>query len=100
MGRKKGSGKTGGRQSGTPNKVTADLRTWINELLDNNRKQIIKDMKRLEPQQRIMIFEKLLSYAVPKLQSVEANVNVDLNRLSDEQLNVIITELSKQIEND
>lgn len=70
MARLKGTSKTGGRQSGTPNKITTDLRTWINELLDGNRQQIIKDIKRLEPQQRVGIFEKLLSYAVPKLQSV------------------------------
>ncbi|GHV56582.1 hypothetical protein FACS1894182_03420 [Bacteroidia bacterium] len=96
MSRTKGTEKTGGREKGTPNKVTTDLRTWINELLDINRRQIAKDIKRLEPQQRVMIFEKLLSYAVPKMQSVEAKI--DINRLTDEQLDTIIVELSKQIE--
>jgi hypothetical protein len=94
-------GKTGnpnGRPRGTPNKVTTDLRTWISDLLDSNRLQIAKDIEQLEPQQRVMIFEKLLSYVVPKIQSVEAKV--DLNRLTDEQLDGIIVELSKQVEND
>jgi hypothetical protein len=94
--REKGTQKTGGRGKGTPNKVTTDLRTWINDLLDSNRQQIAKDIKQLEPQQRVMIFEKLLSYAVPKMQSVEAKI--DLNRLTDEQLDTIIAEFSKQIE--
>jgi hypothetical protein len=98
MSRTKGTQKTGGRSKGTPNKVTTDLRTWINELLDSNRRQIAKDIKQLEPQQRVMIFEKLLSYAVPKMQSVEAKI--DLNRLTDEQLDTIIVELSKQIEDE
>jgi hypothetical protein len=98
MSRTKGTEKTGGREKGTPNKVTTDLRTWINELLDSNRRQIAKDIKKLEPQQRVMIFEKLLSYAVPKMQSVEAKI--DLNRLTDEQLDTIIVELSKQVENE
>ena len=31
---------------------------------------IAKDIKRLEPQQRVAIFEKLLSYAVPKMQKI------------------------------
>jgi hypothetical protein len=98
MSRTKGTRKTGGREKGTPNKVTTDLRTWINELLNSNRGQIVKDIKRLEPQQRVMIFEKLLSYAVPKMQSVEAKI--DLNRLTDEQLDMIINELTKDLKDD
>jgi hypothetical protein len=94
----KGTQKTGGRAKGTPNKTTANLREWVNELLNANRNQIAKDIKRLEPQQRVMIFERLLSYAVPKMQSVEAKI--DLNNLTDEQLNQIINELTKDIENE
>jgi hypothetical protein len=96
MSKTKGTQKTGGRAKGTPNKVTTDLRTWINELLDSNRRQIAKDIKRLEPQQRVMIFEKLLSYAVPKMQSVETKI--DLNRLTDEQLDSVINEIVKDLE--
>jgi len=95
MSKQKGTQKTGGRAKGTPNKVSTDLRTWINELLDGNRRQIAKDIKQLEPQQRVMIFEKLLSYAVPKMQSVEAKI--DLNKLSEGQLDVIINELTKNL---
>ena len=94
--KKKGTPKTGGRTAGTPNKATADLRVWINELLNNNRKQFEADLKRLEPHQRVAIFEKLLTYSTPKLQSVEAKI--DLDTLSDEQLNTIINELTKGLE--
>jgi len=96
MARKKGAAKTGGRERGTPNKVTTDLRTWVGELLDSNREQITKDIGRLEPQQRVAIFEKLLGYALPKMQSVEAKI--DLTRLTDGQLDTIVTELLKQID--
>jgi hypothetical protein len=95
MSKQKGTKKTGGREKGTPNKVTTDLRTWVNELLDSNRRQVAKDIKRLEPQQRVMIFEKLLGYAIPKMQSVDAKI--DLNKLSDEQLDTIINELKKDL---
>jgi predicted P-loop ATPase/GTPase len=88
--------KFGGRQKGTANKVTTDLRTWINELLDSNRRQIATDIKKLEPQQRVMIFEKLLNYAVPKMQSVEAKFEFD--KLSEEQIDLIISELTKDIQ--
>jgi hypothetical protein len=98
MSRRKGTSKTGGREKGTPNKVTGDLRAWINGLLNDNRQQIAKDIQRLEPHRRVTFFEKLLGYAVPKMQSVEAKV--DLNRLSDEQLNMIINELTKEVDNE
>jgi hypothetical protein len=66
--------------------------------LNNNRRQIEKDLKELEPQQRVMFFEKLLCYAVPKMQSVDAKI--DFSRLSDEQLDKVITEITKDIENE
>jgi hypothetical protein len=98
MGKAKGAKKTGGRSKGTPNKVTTDLRTWIGGLLDSNRKQIEDDLEHLEPQQRVVFFEKLLHYALPKMQSVEAKI--DFSKLSDEQLNKVITEITKDIENE
>jgi hypothetical protein len=94
----KGSQKTGGRAKGTPNKLTNDLRTWINDLLNENRAQFAADLKKLEPQQRVSIFEKLLCYAIPKMHSVEAKI--DLDKLSDEQVNVVINQLNKDIDNE
>jgi len=93
--RKKGTPKTGGRMKGTPNVVTSNLRGWINEVLNNNRTQFEKDLKRLEPYQRVVIFEKMLAYSTPKLQSVEAKI--DLNLLTDEQIDVIINEITNNL---
>ncbi|MDR1348368.1 MAG: hypothetical protein LBJ63_08110 [Prevotellaceae bacterium] len=98
MTRKKGTQKTGGRTKGVPNKVTTDLRTWIHDLLNSNRQQIDKDIKQLEPQQRVMLFEKLLSYAIPKMQSVEAKI--DIEQLTDEQINLIINEITKDLDDE
>ena len=95
MAAKRGHEKAGGRKAGTPNKVTADLRVWINELLNNNRTNFESDLKQLEPHQRVLIFEKLLSYSVPKLQSVEAKI--ELEKLTNEQLDTIINELTKEL---
>ena len=63
--------KTGGRQKGTPNKVTATIRNWIVELINNNRKVIETDFSQLEPKERMVMLEKLLPYIMPKVQSAD-----------------------------
>jgi len=86
MGQHKGqTGNPKGRPKGTPNKVTTDLRTWIGSLINSNREQLETDIKTLAPKERWTVIEKLLQYAVPRIQSVESNTN-DNNRAIDEEL--------------
>jgi hypothetical protein len=94
MSKKKGAEKTGGRKKGTPNKVTTDLRTWVNDLLVNNQATFTEDLKQVEPYQRLAVMEKLLSFVVPKLQNTA--LDIDFNKLTDEQLNKIITEITER----
>ena len=88
--------KYGGRQKGTPNKVTGDVRQWLSELIDSNRSQIEKDIKKLDPKDRLQILEKFMQYTIPKMQSISANI--DLNELTDQKLNTIINEIIKDID--
>ncbi|MDZ4844305.1 MAG: hypothetical protein SH857_02020 [Chitinophagales bacterium] len=62
--------KTGGREKGTPNKVTSELRERINNFLSDKWTAIEKDFESLEPKERLMFYEKLLSYGLPKLQNI------------------------------
>lgn len=94
MAKKKGAKKTGGRVKGTPNRVTSDLRQWVNDLLNSNRATFAEDLRRIEPHQRLAIMEKLLSYALPRLQSVESKI--DYSNLTDDQIDKIITEITKR----
>lgn len=81
-GRQKGTVKTGGRQKGSPNKVTVAVKECISKMLTDytNSETFMKDFAVLEPKERLIIAEKLMNYVVPKMQSVAVeDVNKDKN---------------------
>lgn len=92
-----GRGRLGGRAKGTPNKVTSNLREWVSDLIDCNRAQAKKDLKALEPKDRLIIIERLLAYVMPKVQSIDASLSIE--RLTDEQLDRVIKQLTEEIRN-
>ena len=74
------------------------MRGWLTAIIDKNRKQMEKDLKKLEPKDRLQILEKLMQYVVPKQQAVSAEI--DLNKLTDEQLDAVIDQLTKGIDDE
>ena len=72
----KGTPKTGGRIKGTTNKVTSDMRQWLRMLIDDNRNKFEKDLAEVEPPQRLAILEKLMQYCIPKMQSIDATIQI------------------------
>ena len=84
-----------GRPKGVPNKVTTDLRQWITNFLEDNLEQIQQDWKGLEPKDRIVLFEKLLKYALPTLQAT--SLTTGFERLPEDQLDLIIESLKKTL---
>ena len=86
----------GGRPKGKPNRITAELREWISEFIHNNKEKIQHDFDSLEAKDRIMIFEKLLKFALPALQAT--SLTTDFDRMTDDQLDRIINELKQQAE--
>lgn len=94
MSRPKGTPKTGGRVKGTPNKVTGTLKSWITDLINCNRSQMEKDLKDLDPKDRLMFLEKMMQYVIPK--QAAQQVKLDFDNLTDEQLQQIINELTKE----
>lgn len=89
---KKGvSGNTLGRPIGARGKN--NLRDFITEFLEENTERIKKDFELLEPKDRIVLFEKLLKYSLPTLQSTTLSTNLD--KLSDIELDTIIEELKQ-----
>ena len=75
--------------------MSSTVKDWISQLIDDNRVQIEKDIKKLSPKDRLQMFEKLMQYVVPKQQSVRADI--DLSKLSETQLDLIVDELTKYI---
>jgi len=80
-----------GRPKGKPNKVTTNLRQWVQSVLNDSRGQFISDLAMLDPYERVKVFTQLLSYALPRLQAVETAIN--FNDLTDDQINIIIERL-------
>lgn len=98
MARQKGSKKYGGREQGTPNLLTKELRERISDFLNDNWKQVETDFKVLEPEKRVLLFEKLLQYSVPRLQATELTTPVKPEvQLTDEERKARIAELKKQL---
>lgn len=80
--------KTGGRQKGTPNKVTVMSKVAIADILtDYNESGLMQsDFMLLKPIERITIAEKLMQYVVPKMQSVAMDVNSEQTKTIEDRL--------------
>lgn len=92
-GRPKGIPKSGGRQKGTPNRVTRDVREWLSKLINKSRRQIERDLQELEPKDRVMILERLMQYVVPKQQAIKA----DIANLTDDELSDVANRILSEI---
>ena len=92
MARKKGSVKTGGREPGTPNKLTGDMREKIQGILNDNIDTVQNDLNKLKPKDRLLIIEKLLSYVLPKLQA--QSIDIDFTNMTENQIDEIIKQIN------
>lgn len=61
--------KYGGRQAGTPNKLTKEMRTALKNLVFDELIELPKLLDSLDPQTRLGIIVKLLPFVLPKVES-------------------------------
>ncbi|MCD8295546.1 MAG: hypothetical protein LUE27_09950 [Clostridia bacterium] len=91
-----GRGRLGGRQKGTPNKVTADVRSRIGQIVSEyfTEDDFKRDLQALEPKDRILVMEKLAAYVIPKLHSTSLEMATESRRTIED----ILVELSEETE--
>ena len=78
--------KFGGRQKGTPNASTKEIKEAINQLITNNIDKLQEDLDSLDPLQRLQMIERLLKFVLPQptaLQEVEVIREVTGYRFAD-----------------
>lgn len=97
MGLKKGmTNNPKGRPKGAVNKVTADLREKIADFLEDNWDTIQQDFDKMDERTRFAAWEKLLQYALPRLQSTEITSGDILDSMDEAQIDHIINHLKKK----
>lgn len=67
--------KYGGRQKGTPNRMTKELRSVLKDILFEELGEIKEKLDMLEPKERIELVIKLIPYVLPKVNSVSHTTN-------------------------
>lgn len=79
-----------GRPKGAKNKVNSQMRDLIQKLFDDNYQIIQKDLETLEAKDRLKFLTDLMPYLMPKLQSTAYSQTVDLDSMSEEDLDRLI----------
>jgi DNA topoisomerase VI subunit B len=62
--------KTGGREKGTPNKVTTDLRSVLQSIVSYELEHLQTHIHQMPDEQRTQVLLKLLPYVTPKTQAI------------------------------
>lgn len=68
--------KTGGRQAGTPNKVTAEVKKAIAQVVQDEVHKLSERMDELTAKERIDVLTKLLPYTLPRI--TERNMTTEM----------------------
>jgi hypothetical protein len=97
--RPKGLAKTGGRQKGTTNKTSNEIREYYLNLIDENLEQIKSDLQKLEPKERIRIIMELTKFVLPTLKATELTANNSSDKFTPIEITIIGNEEYNEINN-
>ena len=71
--------KYGGREKGTPNRMTKELRSVLKDVLFEEIEALKIRLDTLKPKERVELLIKLMPYALPKVTSVSHTTNEPLD---------------------
>jgi hypothetical protein len=71
--------KYGGRQKGTPNRMTKELRSVLKDILYQELEQIQEHLETLNSKERVELLIKLMPYILPKVTSISHTTNEPLD---------------------
>jgi hypothetical protein len=61
--------KTGGRQAGQPNRLTAELREILSNIIRDELEALPERLNELETKDRLALLEKFTAYVLPKMEA-------------------------------
>lgn len=96
MARTKGTPKTGGRQKGTPNKATTDLKKWVRLILEGGKDEFVRRFSNLDDVGYIRTYTGLLGYVLPKM---AATTPEDMLRKEKEMFEELLLSMPDEIVN-
>ncbi len=97
-GRKPGTPKTGGRQPGSMNKITLEMRQWITDIVNDNKERFAANMASVDAEKHVQIMERLLGFIVPKPQTLDISVEyMELEQLLQKTPDEYIERISARI---
>lgn len=87
--------KSGGRQKGGVNKITADIRHRYKEFIETNFDEFVSAWSMVrDPKDKVKLYIDASKFVVPALQNVNLENNIKCDKSIEEQL----LELSKQLD--
>ena len=82
-----------GRPKGVPNKMTADLKSRIAQIVENGFEAIETDLEVLEAKDRVNAYLKFLEYLLPK----QRETKIDVSSLSDEEVEELLNKALNKV---
>ena len=95
--------KFGGREAGTPNILTNEIREKFTFLVQSNIDKLQNDLDLLEPKERLKIIIELSKFVLPTLKATELSTGIEngfnpitIKIMEADEINLIASELEKK----
>jgi hypothetical protein len=90
MGLRKGqTNNKAGKPKGAVNKLSKDLRITITDFLRDSWPEVIKEFSKLKGRDKVNFYRDLLQYAIPKMQAITMDADINFNTMSEAELDQI-----------